>query len=114
MRSRHIIVCTLLKCKRLYARIKNLIVWFPVIFNDRQSDNNYIYIILRKKLSLMETEFLNSSIAINSKARANELRECVEIIDKLLEDDYYIKAASQGEVNHLFYNMAKHIGSWFR
>ncbi len=68
--------------------IKNLIQWFPVIWKDRQWDNFFIYIILRRKLHL--TEQLTRKYGHHTKhiQDADKIKKCVIILDRLIEDDY--------------------------
>ena len=54
--------------------IKNLIVWLPVIWNDRQWDYAYFLKLMDKKLDLMETAF-----RAYSKKDSNVIPELFEI-----------------------------------
>ena len=69
--------------------IRNLTVWFPDIWKDRQWDRYFIYRLLYKKLVLME-KFFNSkkAMTVKSTERAQEMRRCVKILERLLDDNY--------------------------
>lgn len=77
-----------LKFYRLRKGIVNLIVWFPVIWNDRQSDELYIYKILIKKLELKEKFFTNQADTESAPIVATEIKEMKEAIQRLYENDY--------------------------
>lgn len=68
--------------------IKNLITWFPVIWNDRQWDHWFFYIILHKKLSLMENFFHHYGIHTNAKNDAEKIKMCVLLLNRLKDDKY--------------------------
>lgn len=68
--------------------ISNLIVWFPVIWLDRQWDQVFFYKILRKKLSLMEKQFRTNGLAITSEDEAKKMKLCVLLLERLLADNY--------------------------
>jgi hypothetical protein len=77
------------KIKEFFRAIKNLIDWFPVVWKDRQWDHYFIYVILRKKLQLME-KFFNSknAVSMESEATAKDMKHCIEILDRLINQDY--------------------------
>ena len=73
--------------------IKNLIRWFPVIYNDRDWDQNYIYRLLEYKFKHME-EFFRSDKVWSAKALnvARELQIAKNLCKRLSEEDYLISA----------------------
>lgn len=73
----------------LKCGILNLVVWFPIIWKDRNWDYFYILEILHKKLSLMEHFIREDGIHINNKEDADKIKLCVVLIDRLLKDEYY-------------------------
>jgi hypothetical protein len=68
--------------------IKSLIIWFPAIWKDRQWDHMYIYQILRKKLHLTEQLIRNHGIHVNNLRDADKIKVCVNLLDRLIIDDY--------------------------
>lgn len=68
---------------------KNLIIWLPIIWNDRQWDQYFILIILRKKLSLVR-DFYNSgdSFWVDAKKEAQVINRVIKSLDRVIEDDY--------------------------
>jgi hypothetical protein len=72
--------------------IKNLIIWFPVIWNDGHWDSTYLLIIMRKKLILMRDHFSSDdAVAMGSKERASEMNKCIKMLDRMIDDFGYGK-----------------------
>src|SRR5690606_29431685 len=71
---------------------KNIILWYPILKEDQQWDNEYLYEIIKHKLELME-DFHRSdkSHTANSVDYADEMREVIDALDRLLENDYMPK-----------------------
>lgn len=78
--------------KRLIRKIRKLIYWLPVIWNDRDFDQYYIYEILRHKLISMRNFFENNAHTLYSKERAKEMDLCIKILNRLIADEYHINA----------------------
>lgn len=68
---------------------KNLIRWFKIIWNDRNWDYCFIYIILHKKLDLMEKHIRKHSNHTTSKKDADKIKKCVLVLDRLIKDEYF-------------------------
>lgn len=68
--------------------VKNLFIWFPVIWKDRWWDHHYFFIILHKKLSLMEKNFRERGHHLNHEKDADKMRLCVLLLDRIIEDKY--------------------------
>ncbi len=67
---------------------KNLVIWFPAIWRDRDWDHFYLYIILRKKLSNMENYHRKYGYSVISEKTADNIKLCVNLLDRLIEDKY--------------------------
>jgi len=72
--------------------IKNLIMWFPAIWKDRQWDHQYIYMILRQKLRFQEQYIREHGIHVHNVRDADEIKVCLDCLDRLIEDDYHSEA----------------------
>jgi hypothetical protein len=89
------IECLYYKIKRAspYHNIKNgiqnLTTWFPVIWKNRDWDFAFIWIILHKKLELMEREIRINGHHTNNKRDANQIKLCVNLIKRLMDDNYH-------------------------
>jgi len=69
--------------------IENLINWFPVVWKDRNWDHYFIYVILRKKLQLMEHQIRTFGHHTRNIEDADNIKICVNLLTRLIEDDYH-------------------------
>lgn len=69
--------------------LKNLRVWFKLIWSDRNWDYHYIYVILRHKLDLMEKSIRRNGNHTEADSDADQIKECVDILDRLVNDVYF-------------------------
>ena len=69
--------------------IKNLIVWFPIVWLDRQWDHTYIYKVFRHKLHLTEKFTRKDGCHTKHIQDADKLKKCVLLLDRLLKDEYH-------------------------
>lgn len=77
-------------CKNDIPRgIKNLITWFPVVWKDRQWDHQFIYVVLRHKLHLAEQYIRHHGIHVNNIRDANQIKMCINLLDRLIKDEYH-------------------------
>ena len=74
------------------AGVKNLIRWFPVIWKDRNWDYNFIYMILKYKLHLMEKNIRNYGHHVRAEQDADKIKICVNLLDRLIKDEYHDNA----------------------
>ena len=68
--------------------VRNLIVWFPIIWTDRNWDFCYIEYILKKKLEIMIKTFEKCNNHEGTKQYVKEMKQCVRLIDRIHNDDY--------------------------
>ena len=78
--------------KNIYRGIVNLVIWFPIIWNDRNWDQYFFYKIMKSKLEKMENLQRKHGIAINSKKYANQIKLCINLLHRIIQDDYIINA----------------------
>jgi hypothetical protein len=74
--------------KKIQYGIKNLITWFPVIWNDRQWDHIYFLMIVQKKLKLMESSFRKYGHHVGSEKDANKIHYAYLLTKRLIDDNY--------------------------
>lgn len=72
--------------------IRNLIRWFPVIWNDRDWDQAYIYELLHKKFEHMELLHRKHSYKLYSNKTADELRTAKSLCKRLQNNNYLLNA----------------------
>lgn len=68
--------------------IKNLIVWFPIIWNDKQWDYHYMLEMIDKKLELMN-KFFNSenTWSADAKIYATQMQNAREHLKYIIDED---------------------------
>jgi len=79
--------------KMIYRNVKygiqNLVRWFPVIWTDRDWDHIYLFIMLRYKLRGMENLLRKYGYHVNAEAEADNIRKCILILNRIIDDVYY-------------------------
>ena len=68
--------------------IKNLWKWFPIIWKDRDSDHNYIFTLLEKKLINQSKHIGEIGNHLSAKRDAERMMTCVRLIQKVKEEYY--------------------------
>lgn len=69
--------------------IKNIYHWLPVIWKDRNWDSYYIYKVLRFKINRMADIIGENDRHLNTHKDVKRMRICVELLDRLIKDEYY-------------------------
>lgn len=65
---------------------KNLIVWFPVIWKDRNYDDYYLLKLIDYKLNLIAKEMKGNFVGADDEIKIiNSIRE---VINRIITDDY--------------------------
>ena len=68
--------------------VESLFLWFKVIWNDRNWDQYFIYVILRHKLILMEKNIRNGH-TVGCDKEADNIKICILILDRIINDVYF-------------------------
>ncbi|ODA08268.1 hypothetical protein [Paenibacillus polymyxa] len=70
--------------------VSNLIKWFPIIWNDRDFDQAYLYKIIHRKLENME-EFFESkhTFSVEAPQVAKEIQEAREKLGRVITDEHH-------------------------
>jgi hypothetical protein len=68
--------------------IKNLLLWFKIIWADRHYDNLFIFRILKFKFILTAGFFYKHSISIDSIKIAKDIELCIFLLDRIIKNDY--------------------------
>lgn len=75
--------------KNIKYGIQNLIIWFSIIWNDRWWDYNFLYRIIRFKLIQTEKKTRIVGCHVNAVRDADNIKKCIKLLDRLIENDYY-------------------------
>ena len=79
---------------RLYESIESLIIWFPVIWKDRQFDQHFLLKMLTFKLRRMEKHFRSDDCwAMEGVKYADQMREVRFLLERLNDESYYMTKA---------------------
>jgi hypothetical protein len=76
------------KIDRIINNIKNLIVWFPVIWEDRQYDYAFMFAIFEKKLELMEKDTYNW-FSLGTEKDRKRIKTAKILCKRLAEEQVY-------------------------
>ena len=68
--------------------IRNLIRWFPVIWNDRQWDSYYFFSIMRRKLQIMEPFYRYDAMVLRREKEADRMKVCIMLLDRIIKEEY--------------------------
>jgi len=68
--------------------VLNLIKWFPVIWQDRDWDHYYLYVILHHKLKHMEHLHIHYSHLMSGSQTATQIKICTNLLDRLIKNEY--------------------------
>lgn len=74
--------------KDIYKGITNLIKWFPIVWNDRDWDQAYIFYVLRFKLNNTANYLEKQNGYVGVERDVEKIRLCVRLIDKIKDEDY--------------------------
>ena len=95
---------------RIAAGIKNLIAWFPIIWNDRQWDFEYFYILMHRKLILMEKYHEKYNPFESKEETVSEIRMCRTLCKKLIG----LAGLAPDETKKKFFeSLDKYIHGWW-
>ena len=72
--------------------IHNLIIWFPIIWKDRDFDHYYILNLLHFKLKLFEKRYETHQLWIGQEKELKNIKMCTFLLKRLTDDNYYAKA----------------------
>ena len=92
--------------------IQKIIEWFPIIWRDRDWDQNYIYKLLEHKFDSMSKYQYKYGNSVNSEKYSEELVTARNLCHKLLNYDYEQKLY-EADKNKLFQYISDHIESWW-
>jgi len=91
--------------KRIVRRIQTIIKWAPTIWKDEQWDQAYVFDILTKKLSLMESFYRGSdSMRADGEETADEIKEAITILNRIRKNEYLLIALEEFDKKYPDYN----------
>jgi hypothetical protein len=73
---------------RFLDRLHNLWRWFPIIWNDRDWDDYFIFEVLKFKLKNMSDSFERNDWYVGNEQDVKKMRTCIKLIE-LVQSSYY-------------------------
>ena len=80
---------------RFFRKIKHIIKWLPILWDDADWDHYYLLKILRFKLAEMLKYFHNFEY-VETEEYEKQMKRCLHLIDRLQRDDYWLVAKRLG------------------
>lgn len=78
------------KIKNFYYDLKygveNLFYWLPTIWKDRNWDEYYLSLILKKKLEFMEYNLRVNDRHVSTPKKVKSLQDCIEILNRIIDN----------------------------
>ena len=71
-----------------YRKIKNIIRWTPVLWNDKDWDYYDIFEVLKTKLKFQSEYFRKHGYHESSEYDAQRMKLCIRLIDKVQNESY--------------------------
>lgn len=99
--------------REIWYGLCNVYYYFSVIWKDRDWDYEYFLILMRRKLSKMNYNFSKFDVHDNSTKYADKIKECVDLLDKMIEDDYNDHNDMLKDYDILFNNLNKNLRKWW-
>ena len=78
-----------IQIRNIWYGIKNLINWFSTIWNDKNWDSHFIFVILRYKLYLTEQFIRKYGCHVHNERDADEIKVCINLLDRIIKDEYH-------------------------
>jgi len=76
------------RINRFLDRLYNLWRWFPIIWNDRDWDDYFIFEVLKFKLKNMSDSFERNDWYVGNEQDVKKMRTCIKLIE-LVQSSYY-------------------------
>ena len=82
--------------------VKNLWYWFPVIWKDRNWDEQYIFEVLKHKLKSQANYIGRRDLHTRAQQDAKRMRLCVKLIDLCQDEPYSMEYMDYHKDRHWF------------
>lgn len=75
--------------RKFIRGVKNLIRWFPTIWNDRDYDYYYTIELLKKKLLFQAEAMSKDSLHESSSKSVEQMRQCAVLLHVIQNESYF-------------------------
>lgn len=106
----------------LVRRIKSVLYWIPIAWDQDWYDWHYILAPLQHQLKLMVSKWEHDTCYEGSEVQFEQLKRALELTTRILDDDYPFNPgdsweecdrAMKNDVDELFTLMSKHLREWW-
>ena len=87
------------KIRIFFENVRNLIVWFPVIWKDRNYDSWFVYEIIIKKLEL-QAEALKTNGLVDFNRDYERMQTIIRLLRKVQKEDYIDESWALSQWSH--------------
>ena len=88
--------------KEIKWGVQNLIYWFPIIWKDRNWDEQYIFEVLKHKLKSQANYIGRRDFHTRAQKDAKRMRLCVKLIDLCQDEPYSMEYMDYHKDRHWF------------
>jgi hypothetical protein len=74
--------------RQIYTGFRNLWRWFPIVWNDRDWDDAFIFYALKFKLQNTADELEQAAFFVGYEHEVSRIRLCIELIERVQEEYY--------------------------
>jgi hypothetical protein len=78
----------MIRINNIVSGVKNLFYYIRVVWEDRDWDQYFLFVLLRHKLKKMEKHFKEEAYHVGAERDAAHMHTCVLLLDRLIEDSY--------------------------
>ena len=96
--------------KKFTTSVNNLIIYFPLIWKDRDYDHSFIFDLLKFKLDKQAKYTFEKDFHTQAKHDSQRMKLCSRLIDKINEDYYDCEYIDYIDKNIEFISSEKHPG----
>ena len=90
------------RIRNFLTSCNNLIKWFPVIWNDRDWDGNYILKILQKKIEFQRKELVNANRHTRIELDNRDMTLALNLLERVREEYYQMECMDYWDNDIIF------------
>lgn len=96
--------------RKLFHKIRNLIYWFPIIWNDYDCHHNYFIYITKHKLESMHRNLGKKFPFVGLDEEKENIQECIDLFNKYLTEETEEGLSS---LTKALYMLDHHLDKWW-
>lgn len=88
--------------------------WYKLVWNDRQYDYIYFFLLLQKKLELMEKYFYTNANFLGKEKEAKKIKIARFCVNRLIKDDYNVYKEHEKKYGELEWDFDRTMNSFLK